>query len=59
LDAQAVQEQANIKTEEVQERMVEGLTGRSLHLLMPELLPLGQLQITVAQEDLVVYVRLD
>ena len=59
LHAQTVQEQANIKPEEIKESVMERLTRRALHLLVPELLPLSQLQIAVAQQDLVVYVRLE
>jgi hypothetical protein len=59
LNTQTVQEQTNVKPEEVEESVMERLTGGALHLLVPELLPLSQLQIAVTQEDLVVYVRLE
>jgi len=59
LDTKTVQEQTNVKPEEVEESVMERLAGRALHLLVPELLPLSQLQIAIAQEDLVVYVRLE
>ena len=58
LDTETVQEQANIEAEEVEERMMERLARRALHLLVPELLPLRQLHVAVAQENIVVYVRL-
>lgn len=59
LDTQTVQEQTNIEPEEVKESVMERLTGCALHLLVPELLPLRQLQVAVAEQDFVVYVRLE
>ena len=59
LDAETVQEQTDVETEEVKEGVMERLAGCALHLLVPELLPLRQLHIAVTQENIVVYVRLE